>query len=281
MKLLTKEAKELIFRFKDDDVMAMASMLAYSLLLSFFPFIIFLMTLAGYSSLKAEDFLSGMEQLLPETAYELVSKTAYEIFGRKNVNLLSFSLIFTIFSASGGFNAVIKGLNKAYDEEEKRSFIKTQILALCCTLGITLIIILTVLLLVFGEVISASMAARWNYSFIYIFLWNLFRYIIILLSLVIVFALLYKFTPCRRLSFMEVLPGTIFASAGWIIISLGFTFYVNNFGNYSRTYGSIGAVIVLLTWLFLTAIIIIMGGEINATLAFEKEGKKKPKGKDY
>lgn len=277
MKQLIKEIKELIFRFREDDVLAMASMLAYSLLLSFFPFIIFLMTLAGYSSLKAEEVLSGIEQILPETAFQLVSKTAYEVFGRKNVHLLSFSLLFTIFAASGGFNAVIKGLNKAYNEKEDRSFIKVQFVALCCTLGITFIIIVTILLLVFGQLLSASMAARWNYSFIYVFIWNILRYLVILFSLIIVFALLYKFTPSRAIKFGEVMPGTICASAGWIIVSLGFAFYVNNFGNYSKTYGSIGAVIVLLTWLFLTSIIIVLGGEINATLAFEREGRGKEK----
>lgn len=270
MKLFIKKMKELIYRFKNDDVLAMASMLAYSLLLSFFPFIIFLMTLAGYSSLKADEVLSGIKEILPETAYQLVSKTAYEIFGRKNAHLLSFSLLFTIFSASGGFNAVIKGLNKAYNEKEDRSFIKVQFVSLLCTIGITLIIIITVLLLVFGELLSVSIAARWNYSLLYMFLWNFLRYIVILCSLVIIFALLYKYTPSRRLTFKKVMPGTVFASAGWIIVSLGFAFYVNNFGSYSKAYGSIGAVIVLLMWLFLTSIIIILGGEINAALDLEK-----------
>lgn len=281
MNKFVSDIKELILRFQDDDVPAMASMLTYSLIVSFFPFIIFLMTLAGYSSLRAEDVLSGMRAMLPEEAYELVSKTVSEVLGRKNVHLLSISLLFTIFAASNGFTAVIKGLNKAYDEEEKRSFIKIQFISVCCTLGITVVIIISVLLLVFGQLLSNSIASRWNFSFIYSFLWTISRYIIILFSMITVFAFLYKYTPSRKLNMREVMPGTMFASAGWLIVSLGFAFYINNFQNYSIIYGSIGAVFILLNWLFFTSIVIMLGGEINATLAFDKEGKKKPKGKDY
>ena len=96
-----------------------------------------------------------------------------------------------------------------------------------------------------------------------------------------ILAAIYHYTPCRRLIWREVIPGAIFSTIGLVVVSMGFAFYVNNFGNYSRVYGSIGAVIVLLTWLFLLAIIIIMGGEINATLAFDREGKEKPKGKKF
>jgi len=112
-------------------------------------------------------------------------------------------------------------------------------------------------------------------------LWDVFRYFIILCVMVLIFAALYRYTPSKRLSWREVFPGSVFATIGWVIVSVGFSFYVNNFGNYSRLYGSIGAVIILLTWLFLTSIIIILGGEVNATLAFDREGKEKPVGKKY
>lgn len=268
-----KNLKKLIYRFKHDDVMALASMLSYSLLLSFFPFMVFLITLAGYGEVKNEDVLGVMAEILPSSAFHLVSTTIKEITASRNVHLLSISLIFTIFAASGGFNAVIKGINMAYGEKENRSFIRVQLIAIACTVGITFIIIITVIMLVLGQTISFLLAVKANYSFIYLFLWNVLRYLLILFSLIVVFAVLYKLTPCRKLTFREVVPGTLFATFGWIAASLIFAYYVNNFANYSKVYGSIGAVMVLMSWLFITSIIIIFGGEINALIAFGTKDK--------
>lgn len=270
-KQAAKNIKDLLFRFRDDDVIALASMLAYSLLLSFFPFLIFMMTLSGYSNLNSDYIIMQLRPFLPDSAYSLVSASIREILSIRNGHLLSFSIIFTVFSASNGFRAVIKGLNKAYDEEEHRSFIKIQVLSILCTLGLTAITIITMLLLVFGQLISSKFAAKWS----------LLHYAIIIPSILFTFASLYKFAPCRKLRWSEVLPGSLFSSAGWIIASIGFSFYVNNFASYSRVYGSIGAVIILMIWIFLTSVIIISGGELNAVLAFDKQGKTRPRGKNY
>jgi len=278
---ISKDIKNLIFRFRDDDVMALAAQLAYSLLLAFFPFLIFLMTLVGHSSIKSSDVLIGLNQILPTNAFELIRSTVVEVVDTKNSNLLSVSLIFTIWTASSGFMAVMKGLNKAYDESEGRSIFKVELIAVLCTLGLTFIIILTLVLLVLGEIIGNNIALRVGYPEQFKMIWDIFRYFIILCSMVYVFAGLYHYTPCRRLTWREVFPGALFATAGWVIASIGFSFYVNNFNNYSRVYGSIGVVIILLTWLFLTSVIIIMGGELNATLAFDRDGKEKPTGKKF
>jgi len=277
-----KDVKNLFYRFRDDDVMALAAQLSYSLLISFFPFLIFLMTLIGFSPIKSADVLVGLNQTLPPTIYQMISNIVIEVVDTKNSNLLSLSLVVTIWTASTGFKAVIKGLNKAYDETEKRSILRLEITAFLCTLALTTVIILSIILLVLGELIGNSIA---QYVMIhpedFLALWDVFRYFIILCVMVLIFAALYRYTPSRRLSWREVFPGSVFATIGWVIVSVGFSFYVNNFGNYSRLYGSIGAVIILLTWLFLTSIIIILGGEVNATLAFDREGKEKPVGKKY
>lgn len=276
-----KDIKNLVFRFNDDDIPALASMLSYSLILSLFPFLIFLMTLAGYSDLNSDYLIVQLKPLLPDSAYALVSASIREILSIRSGGLLSLSFIFMIFSASSGFRAVIKGLNKAYDEEEHRSFIKIQILSILCTFGLTVIILITIFLLVFGQIITSKLEFIKNCSYATMVVWNFIRYLIILTSMLFVFASLYRYTPCRKLKWSEVIPGSIFSTIGWIIASVGFSFYVNNFGNYSKVYGSIGAVIVLMTWTFLSSIIIILGGELNATLAFDREGKVRPKGKSY
>jgi membrane protein len=278
---MVKDIKNLAFRFRDDEVLALASQLAYSLIFSFFPFLIFLMTLVGYSPISSGEVLSGLNRILPYEALELIKNTIIEVVETKNGHLLSLSLVITLWTSSGGFNAVIRGLNKAYDESEHRSIFKVQLMAILCTVGVALVIIITILLLVFGQMLGRFLAIRLGFSYQFQVTWDAVRYIIILLSTIFIFAALYLYTPCRRLTWFEVIPGAIFSTIGLIVVSIGFAFYVNNFGNYSRLYGSIGAVIVLLTWLFLLAIIIIMGGELNATLAFDREGKEKPKGKRF
>jgi Predicted membrane protein len=278
---IVKDIKNLVFRFRDDEVLALASQLAYSLIFSFFPFLIFLMTLVGYSPISSGEVLSGLNRILPYETLELIKNTIIEVVETKNGHLLSLSLVITLWTSSGGFNAVIRGLNKAYDESEHRSIFKVQLMAILCTVGVALVIIITILLLVFGQMLGRFLAIRLGLSYQFQITWDVVRYIIILLSTIFIFAALYLYTPCRRLTWLEVIPGAIFSTIGLIVVSIGFAFYVNNFGNYSRLYGSIGAVIVLLTWLFLLAIIIIMGGELNATLAFDREGKEKPKGRKF
>lgn len=272
---IVKDLVNLAKRFSADDVLALASQLSYSLLLAFFPFLIFLLTLAGFSPINGSDVLFVIKQILPENAFSLIQNTIIEVFDTRNKNLLSISLLITIWTASSGFNAVIKGLNKAYDEDEKRSYIKVQLVAILCTFGLTFVIILTVVLLVFGEMLWMAGIKWMGFPMELKYLWDLIRYVIILLSMIFIFAALYHFTPSRRLHWKDVMPGALFSTAGWLIASFGFAFYVNNFGNYSKVYGSIGAVIILLTWLFITSIVIILGGEVNAVLAFDREGKEK------
>ncbi|MCT8976437.1 YihY/virulence factor BrkB family protein [Clostridium sp. CX1] len=278
---IAKDIKNLTFRFNDDDVLALASQLAYSLIFSFFPFLIFLMTLVGYSPISSGEVLVGLNKILPTNVLELVHNTVVEVVDGRNSHLLSLSLLATIWSASSGFNAVIKGLNKAYDESEDRSVFKVQFIAIMCTFGVTFIVILTMILLVFGQILGVYLAKQFGYSFMFQRFWNIVRYTVMFLTTIFIFAALYHYTPSRRLTWKEVMPGAVFSAIGLVGVSVGFAYYVNNFGNYSKVYGSIGAVIILLTWLFFLSVMIIMGGELNATLAFDREGKVKPKGKKF
>jgi len=278
---IRKDIKNLVYRFRDDDVTALASQLAYSLLISFFPFLIFMMTLIGFSSIKSEDVLLGLSSFIPASVFELIRDTVINVVDSRNHRLLSLSLILTIWISSTGFKAVIKGINKAYDEPERRSFLRLEIVAVLCTLALNAIIFLSLALLVLGEIIGNNFGTLFGYPEQIKEAWDVFRYLIMLFTMVFVFAALYRYTPSKRLTWWEVFPGAIFATLGWVVVSLMFSFYVNNFGNYATIYGSIGVIIILLTWLFMTSVIIIMGGEVNATLAFDSEGIEKPIGKKF
>ncbi|BDR68260.1 hypothetical protein K144313037_22860 [Clostridium tetani] len=270
---VTVDKKNIINKIIEDEVPALASQLSYSLLLSFFPFLIFLMTLLGFSSIDNEYVLLELKTMLPDSAYELVYNTVIEILGTRDSNLLSFSIIFTVWTSSTGFRAVIKGINKAYDEKEKRSLPKVFLISILSTLSLGFLIILTVLFLVFGQLIGLYLVQKLKMGSLFYLTWNIIRYIIILSSLVVIFALMYKFIPSRKLRWKEVMPGAIFATVGWLFSSFIFSYYVNNFANYSRIYGSIGAVIILMVWLYLTSIIIILGGELNAFISIHESIK--------
>lgn len=255
-----------IFRFIEDDVLALASQLAYSLIFSFFPFLIFVISIIGYSDISSSDMLGGLSYILPENILELVKDTIVRITDTRDIKLLFSSLILTIWSSSGGFHSVIKGLNKAYNKKENRSVIKIYAISMLCTLGITVIIIITILLLVFGRIMGSFLASNLGLSKEFNFMWNIFRYLMILFSTICIFAAVYRYTPNVKLKWREVMPGAFFSTLGIVIASMGFAFYVNNFANYSIIYGSIGAAIMLMTWLFILSVVTILGGEINSVL---------------
>ena len=273
--------KSLFFRYIDDEITAMASQLAYSLLLSFFPFLILLMTLIGHSSLRSDEVLIALSTILPNDVMKLITSTVVDLVETRRSNLLSFSMITTIWTASNGFNAVIRGLNKAYDEKEKRPFWKVQLTAILCTIGLVIIIITTLALLVFGELGVRLLVKRLNYAPNLEFIIDLGRYIMGLVVMIFIFTAVYRYTPSKRLNWHETIPGAVFTTVGWTIVSIIFSYYVNNFGSYSRIYGSIGAIIALMSWLFISSVIVLIGGEINATIAYRKFDLEKHKGDKY
>ena len=276
-----KNSKELLCRVIDDDITALAGQLAYDLLLSFFPFLLLLLTMLSYSDLKSADVLIYIRQIMPESTFDLIYTTIKSVSRSTSDNLISLSLIGIIWSGSSGFRAVIKGLNKAYDEEETRPYWKILAISILFMLGLAFSIIASVALVVFGQMIGRTIAESLNLSSKFILNWDIIRYLVSLSGMAFTFAALYHFTPCRRLTWKEVIPGATFSTLSWLVASLGFAYYVNNFNNYSYIYGGIGAVIVLMLWLYITSIIILIGGEVNALLAFEKAGKQKPKRKKY
>ena len=211
----------LIKRIKDDQISALASQMAYRLLLSFFPFLIFLLTIIAYTPLRSVDLLAFLQGIIPGEALTLVEHTVKEITEVRKGDLLSFSLLGTVWAASGGAKAVIRALNTAYDEEEKRSFLKVQLLSVVFTLG--LVIALS------SNNFACIWKFAWNYlsqfnkvSFAVMPMWNMFRYVVMGAFMIAAFTFIYQYTPSRRLKFREVLPGSLFSTAGWIIISIAF-----------------------------------------------------------
>lgn len=257
----------LIAKIEKDDVFALSSQLAYYLVLSFFPFMLFLMTLIGFSDLSSGEILEGLSVVLPKKILELTQSTVKEISDNQYTGLLGISIVLMIWTASSAFKAIIKGVNKSYNIKENRSFIKLSIISMLGILALALIIILALIMLVFGNVIGKYIKSANKFYEIIFILWNIFRYAFIFIIMIFIFATIYRLAPAKKLTWREVIPGSIFSTLGWILVSFIFSFYIDNFNNYSRFYGSLGAVFILMTWLFLISMIIILGVEINFVTA--------------
>ena len=264
--------KHLYTKIKNDDVTAISAQISYYLILSSFPFMIFIVTLIGYANISIEEMINDLSGVIPVETVTIIEEILNEVSEGRNQTLLSFGMLATLWAASRGINAVIKGLNKAYGLEENRPFWKIRGLSFLATLVVGIVVIVSILLLVLGGWVGEQLFLLLNSPKGFHQLWNFLQYGIPLLVMVIVFTSLYWFAPNRKISVKEALPGAVFTSIGWITTSLLFSIYVSRFGEYTKTYGSLGGVIVLLIWLYISSMIILIGGEINATLS-SRRGK--------
>lgn len=268
--------EQLILRFDDDGVSEIGAQLAYYLTLSIFPFLIFFLNLLQFTPLSNVEVLNSILSALPMEAQSILRDIVGGIMENSNTALLSIGAIGTIWSASNGIMAIIKAVNRAFDLEEDRPYLKLKGLSIIFTIGLFLVLIVAFGILIFGKVIINQIFV--SYNFVFSIVWNILRVLIPLGFMILMFALLYKFAPSIKenieVKLKDTIPGSVFASITWIILSIGFSFYVNNFGNYSKTYGSLGGIIILLLWLYMSSIVIVLGAEVNATLISMK-GKKK------
>ena len=258
--------KELIKRFASDEVPGLSAQLSYFFLLSLFPFLIFLITLIGYLPISQEEVLNTIEEFAPGESMQLINTTLDQILNERNGKLLSFGIIATLWSASNGINAIVRAFNKAYDVSESRSFFVARGMAILMTIAMVFVIIVALLLPVFGKEIGIFIFSNFGFSAEFLTVLNTLRWLVSGVILFIVFTALYFVAPNKRLHIKDGLPGAFAATLGWMGVSLAFSYYVGNFANYSATYGSIGGIIVLMIWFYLTGMIIILGGELNAML---------------
>jgi membrane protein len=267
--------KATVQEFQRDDALGLAAQLAYFLILALFPFILVLVSLMGTfgSPELASEVLAYFRQVMPQQVYELIEKYTSDIISgnRPAPYLFSFGILFTLWSASGAFAALINALNRAYDVQETRPFWKVRGIAILMTLGLSVLILVGVLLLVVGEPIGRTIADVFGLGEIFEFVWNIIRWPVALFFMVFAVALLYYFSPDLNQPFRWITPGGLIGVLLWVLASVAFSFYVNNFGSYNKTYGSIGVVIILLLYLYISSLTILFGAALNATLVKMKE----------
>jgi membrane protein len=267
--------KATVEEFQRDDALGIAAQLAYYLLLALFPFILVLVSLLGTfgSEELASEVLGYFQQVMPEQAYEIIKDFTDNIISGKAEapGLFTFGILFTIWAASGAFAALINALNRAYDVQETRPFWKVRGIAILMTLGLSVLILIGVLLLVLGPQIGEAIANVLGLERTFLVVWEVARWPVALFFMMFTVALLYYFAPDVDQPFRWITPGGLIGVVLWVLASVGFNFYVSNFGSYNKTYGSIGAVIVLLLYLYISSLTILFGATLNATLVRMKE----------
>ena len=270
--------KDIYARFMNDDLLSIGAQATFFLLLSLFPFLIFVITLITYMPMiNFQDSIQVLAAFMPENAYLILRDIVNQTIANRSVALLSFGMLSALWSSASGVTSLIRGINRAYDQEETRRSWKITAVSLYFTLELAVAIIFSLILIVFGKILGTQIFHFLGFSDVSLKVWNYVGYIIALITTILVFISLYYNTPNRRLKFREVIPGAVVASVGWVIVSIAFSYYVDNLGNYSKVYGSLGGIIALLMWLYVSSIIILMGAEINASLMFSKTGLEKLK----
>jgi membrane protein len=279
---LTELGRRVIAEIQDDDCLGRAAQLAYYFLFALFPFFLFLTTLLGYLPFPDlfDRIMEGLAQLLPGEALRLVQDNVRELVTGERGGLLSFGILAALWTSSSALTSIIDSLNRAYDVVEGRPFWKVRGMAILLTVGLSLFIVIALVLLTFGPQLGRWVADLMGLGQAFELSWNIMRWVIIVGLLILAMAMLYYFAPDVEQEWKWITPGSVCAVVGWLVTSLGFSFYVNNFGSYNATYGSIGAVIVLLTWMYLSGLFVLIGGEINAEIEHAAQDGKAPAEKE-
>ena len=260
-------ARRLWRKFQDDDVLNGAATLAFFFLLAIFPAAIFVLSLLPSLSIPhlQQAIVDLLDQVLPEQSAKLFEETVQGVTSDRT-QLLTFGLIFSVWSASAGVYAVMEQLNLIYDVKDQRGFWKARGTAILLMLLFVLLGIGSLSLVIFGGVVQAWLASiiGWNWPLLVFF--ATLRWIIIAVGLLLALGFMYRFGPDVDLRFQLISVGNVVTAMLIALASIGFRFYVSKFGNYSATYGSLAAMIILILWMYLVGIALLVGCEINAIL---------------
>ena len=280
--LLKKTGKEI----GEDNVLGLAAQLAYYFFFSLFPLMLFLTPLVGLIGDEEENYALIMAQLaavVPPSAHAMLDGVLREVvFEPSAPGLMSIGALLALWAGSNIFNAMIDALNRAFDVTERRPFWKKRLVAVAAVLVAGAIVLTATVVMLFGSQLVDWVGDRLGVAGTTRAIWTVLQYAIAFALLVALAWGIYYFLPnVRRQDARHVLAGAIVATILWIVVTLAFRVYVQNFGNYNKTYGTIGGVIVMLTWMYLTMLVMLSGGELVAELHQGTAAVEPPRGATY
>ncbi len=275
-----------------DDAFGDAAKLAYYFLLALFPLLIFLTSaiglIVGAGTGMRHTLFQYLARVMPSSAFQLIDSTMLEVTNSSSAGKLSFGLLLALWAASNGMGAITEALNTAYDVKETRPWWKRRLAAVLLTVGLSVLIIAALALVIGGGRLADYLAALFGFGSALAWVWRILQWPLALAFMLAAFALIYYFAPdLRDQDWKWITPGSVIGVVLWLLASFGLKSYLHFFNSYSATYGSLGAVIILMLWLYLTGLAVLIGGEVNAEIEnvaaqrgaadAKKKGQKTPK----
>lgn len=269
--------RRLVTEVMDDEVPDLAAGLAYRFLFALFPFAIFLAALAGFGAQWAGlqdptgQLIGGLSDNLPPDIAAQLRPQLDAVLGDARPGLLSIGAVLALWAAMGGIGAVMKAMNRAYDVDETRGFVPRTFRAALLTVLAAIGILVAFVTIIGGSLLTEEAIRQlhvpddaWRAA-------SLLRFPVVVALVAIAVAILFRFGPNVAISMRWALAGGFAFSVGWLMATLGFGLYVANFANYANTYGALGGVVVLMLWLYLTALLLLVAAELTALLVKERE----------
>lgn len=258
-------------RLNDHEIFGRAAQLSYYFLLALFPLLLFLMTLLGYFAERGSEFrlklLSYLATVMPDSAVTLVRTTLDEISQARGGGKLSIGILAALWAASNGMGAISDTLNVAYGVKETRPWWKVRLIAILLTIMVSIFIVTVLAVVLLGGNLGDRIAVHFGLSAAFAAIWKVLQLPLAVLFMLLTFDLIYFFAPNDRSPRRRWWTmGGITAVVLWFLVSFGFRLYLHFFNSYSVTYGSLGALIVLMLWFYFTGIAILIGGEVNSEL---------------
>lgn len=278
--------RNILHKFRDDYVAIFSAQAAFFIILSFFPFIMFLLTLLQYVPLRESELMRTLTDILPKALNSFVIVIINEVYERGSGAIISVTAITALWSASKAFLGIVRGLNSVYGIPETRGYIRLRIISAFYTLVFTILLIITLIFLVFGNSLYLWIQAKFPALQELALLLISVRTLISLTILATFFLIMFVFIPNRKTRAIYELPGALLAAAGWLSFSFLYSFYIDHMKDFSSTYGSLTAIILLMLWVYFCMYILFIGAECNVIIQdsnwlhriqtyFNKENKNK------
>jgi membrane protein len=262
-------AKQLAHELVNDNITDIGAMMAYYAILSLFPMLVFVVTLA-LLVLSDDTLMQGVAmatQAMPPATSEVITNQVVALMKNADAGFAIGGAALALWGASRGANSLMGALNAMFNKSETRPWWKRQLIAIAVTLGVALLVVVALGLLVVGPVAGHWLADRFGLGGVFDMAWGIGRWVGAGFLVMVVWAVMYRFLPDTSAPFRIFTPGAVVGVVLWLGISYGFGVYLGHFNSYTATYGALGGAIIFLTWLWLSNIALLFGAEINDVLA--------------
>ena len=261
---IKKFVKEMYYRLMYDEISLLSANLSYYFILSLFPMLIVALALTPYFKIDQQFLLEKIQNFAPGDLGDYLFDMISEVLNNKNNTIITVGIVFTLWSASSGIYGIIIAFNNAFRVRDGRMWIVTKLISVVITALFLVGMFVVLALVVFGKQLTYILFHKFNLDEGFYNLWSVLNYSFPILFTFIVFVFLYIMGPNLKLKAISILPGSIFATVSWTLISRLFGYYIDHFSSYIKTYGTIGAFMAFIIWLYITGYILIIGAEINA-----------------